>query len=457
MPSELPEVGEVFTAEIDRVSEAGNGIIELNRGHINIGPVADDSAGEIVEAEMLNGIFARCDTEDVKVDDYEEKFETVRGGNATSESHIENESTISETDVDLELITRNHGKSDVHFEGMPRFCDECGSLKTPGDGSWDCPSCDDRTTGEGTTQQKRSVQSADPSQLEHPESSSDKPQQDDTGSGSVSGTVVFFNDVGGYGFLDVPRLDEDVFFHMEDIGGPDLEVGQKLQFEVISTEKGPRAQNAQRVEDVSTATLEEVSPEAQSSGFRTGSSRQEMLNELERIDSSIDHIPSPSDMNEDGAFTACSYRQRFGSWDAALEAVGIDKEAELLEDMQQVAAEAESGLTPSAMTEYGKYSAIMAARFFGSWDEATERFQESESHEELGGEVEDQSEEPISEIEGPLPDRGALLDELEQLDAILDCPPSPSDVAEEGTYSAETYQKVFGSWDNALASVGIDY
>jgi len=34
----------------------------------------------------------------------------------------------------------------------------------------------------------------------------------------ATGTVDFFNDTGGYGFIDTEDADEDVFFHMEDVG-----------------------------------------------------------------------------------------------------------------------------------------------------------------------------------------------------------------------------------------------
>ncbi|MDY7081797.1 MAG: cold shock domain-containing protein [Halobacteria archaeon] len=45
------------------------------------------------------------------------------------------------------------------------------------------------------------------------------------------GTVDFFNDTGGYGFIDTDATEEgeDVFFHMDDVGGPDLEEGQEVR------------------------------------------------------------------------------------------------------------------------------------------------------------------------------------------------------------------------------------
>lgn len=63
----------------------------------------------------------------------------------------------------------------------------------------------------------------------------------------AKGTVAFFNDTGGYGFIESDDVDEDVFFHMEDIGGPDLEEGQELEFDIVKAEKGPRASNVERL------------------------------------------------------------------------------------------------------------------------------------------------------------------------------------------------------------------
>jgi CspA family cold shock protein len=62
----------------------------------------------------------------------------------------------------------------------------------------------------------------------------------------AEGTVDFFNDTGGYGFIETEDADEDVFFHMEDVGGPDLEEGTEIEFEIESAPKGPRATNVVR-------------------------------------------------------------------------------------------------------------------------------------------------------------------------------------------------------------------
>ncbi len=62
----------------------------------------------------------------------------------------------------------------------------------------------------------------------------------------ANGTVDFFNDTGGYGFIETEDADEDVFFHMEDVGGPDLEEGTDVDFDIEQADKGPRATNVVR-------------------------------------------------------------------------------------------------------------------------------------------------------------------------------------------------------------------
>ena len=63
----------------------------------------------------------------------------------------------------------------------------------------------------------------------------------------ASGKVDFFNDTGGYGFISTEDADDDVFFHMEDVGGDDLTEGEEIEFDIEQADKGPRATNVVRV------------------------------------------------------------------------------------------------------------------------------------------------------------------------------------------------------------------
>lgn len=56
-----------------------------------------------------------------------------------------------------------------------------------------------------------------------------------------TGTVKFYHDRKGYGFLESDASDEDVFFHVDDLGGPEPREGQQFEFEIERAPRGPRA------------------------------------------------------------------------------------------------------------------------------------------------------------------------------------------------------------------------
>jgi CspA family cold shock protein len=62
----------------------------------------------------------------------------------------------------------------------------------------------------------------------------------------ANGTVDFFNTTDGYGFISTEDADADVFFHMFDIGGADLNEGTEIEFDIEQAPKGPRATNVVR-------------------------------------------------------------------------------------------------------------------------------------------------------------------------------------------------------------------
>lgn len=64
-----------------------------------------------------------------------------------------------------------------------------------------------------------------------------------------TGTVKWFNAEKGYGFISTDD-GEDVFVHFSAIQGEGfkaLEEGQKVQFEVVSGERGPQAANVTKI------------------------------------------------------------------------------------------------------------------------------------------------------------------------------------------------------------------
>ena len=60
------------------------------------------------------------------------------------------------------------------------------------------------------------------------------------------GTVKFFNNDKGYGFITPDTGEKDVFVHFSNVAGEgfkSLEEGQKVEFDVADGRKGPEARN----------------------------------------------------------------------------------------------------------------------------------------------------------------------------------------------------------------------
>jgi CspA family cold shock protein len=62
----------------------------------------------------------------------------------------------------------------------------------------------------------------------------------------TNGTVKWFNDKKGYGFITPENGEKDCFVHFSAIqadGFKSLKEGQRVEFEIVGGDKGPAAQN----------------------------------------------------------------------------------------------------------------------------------------------------------------------------------------------------------------------
>jgi CspA family cold shock protein len=67
---------------------------------------------------------------------------------------------------------------------------------------------------------------------------------------AVIGTVKWFDSKKGFGFITRDDNGQDIFVHFSAIQGSgfkNLEEGQKVRFEIVQDEKGPRADKVEKL------------------------------------------------------------------------------------------------------------------------------------------------------------------------------------------------------------------
>ena len=70
---------------------------------------------------------------------------------------------------------------------------------------------------------------------------------------STAGTVKWFNDQKGFGFITPEDGADDVFVHQSAIqaeGFRSLSEGDRVEFEVVQGQKGPAAENVRKTDQV---------------------------------------------------------------------------------------------------------------------------------------------------------------------------------------------------------------
>jgi 5-methylcytosine-specific restriction endonuclease McrA len=129
-----PKRGDVFIAQVDRISGSGNGIIEIDRDssgypdHINIGPVSSDCVGEEIKAVALNRVYALCLTDSVKQDNYKNQFKEIAGN------------TLVEADTLVESCL-SPPPNGIGTE-LPNSCPQCDTIVKQRSERWVCINCD---------------------------------------------------------------------------------------------------------------------------------------------------------------------------------------------------------------------------------------------------------------------------------------------------------------------------
>jgi hypothetical protein len=181
--------------------------------------------------------------------------------------------------------------------------------------------------------------------------------------------------------------------------------------------------------------------------------REELLAEVETIAEQHGTPPLKSEMVEHGAFSPALYADRFGSWSAAVEAAGFEPHPAthsvgregLTAALRELADELDAPPTTRQFNDNTPHSSRTAYRHFDSWEAALEAAG-------LDPDVpRGASHEPTTAI--PEAD---LLADIRRLSDLLGEPPSLKEYREAGEYGAQTLYDRFGSWNAAVEAAGFD-
>jgi len=256
-------------------------------------------------------------------------------------------------------------------------------------------------------------------------------------------------------------------------------------------------------------------PDTSSTNTRQRATRQELLTELTRLAEDLDRVPTFQDMDEHGEYSGALYHVRFDSWNNALNEAELDPSdrkitnEDLIEELSRLNDTLDTVPTMTDMEKHGEYSKALYYKRFGSWANALEAANLDTSHldnpldeterkqnllddlvalaEDLGRvptqkeirehtshshntyydhwdgiqaalEASDTDLDEIDTSRNTIPrsiETEDLLEELQRLAAEVERPPKWIDIRKHGKYSDTPYRSRFDSLEDAYREAGI--
>lgn len=181
----------------------------------------------------------------------------------------------------------------------------------------------------------------------------------------------------------------------------------------------------------------------------TDPTEEEIIEDIKRVNETVEGSVSINDMREKGEYRARSYQEKFGSWNEAKQAAGLDTTApprrrtrdELLEELTRLAEEYGPSVGVNDMRRDGKYSGTAYITEFGSWNEAKEA-------------ADLQTNDPAGTR---WPDRDECIKQIRELGIELGRAPRIPDVRVGDTdYETKWYFDKFDGWGELLEEAGFD-
>ena len=163
------------------------------------------------------------------------------------------------------------------------------------------------------------------------------------------------------------------------------ELGKSPTVEAMNTDGKYWASTYKRRFGSWSAALAEAGFEPADARMEDQISHEDLLTAIERLAVEVDGPPTFQDMDDRGAYAARTYVNRFGSWNAAVEAAGFEPrssgrvdDAELLADLRRLRETLGRKPTSTDVREHGQYGLATYQRRFGSWSAALDAALEDE-------------------------------------------------------------------------------
>jgi DNA-directed RNA polymerase specialized sigma subunit len=171
-----------------------------------------------------------------------------------------------------------------------------------------------------------------------------------------------------------------------------------------------------------------------------------LISELNRLSNETDGLLKATDLQDGGAYEVYQYTEQFGSWDEALDEAGIDRNTQLLTEVEQVWEQLGRRPSTGEMNEYGGVSATTVTKYFDSWESACNLA--DPNIDSTGGFNFGTNYDEVSNQE--------LLKAIEQLHIQIGDSVTPADVVSFTEYDEEAYRAAFGSVIEAMREAGLD-
>jgi very-short-patch-repair endonuclease len=178
------------------------------------------------------------------------------------------------------------------------------------------------------------------------------------------------------------------------------------------------------------------------SANNTVPSKSTVLKKLQELDEEAEIIIKPKHVNKKADFSIPDVRNHFQSWDAAIDAAGIDKESALIAEFKRVANKLGKPPSSTEMNNHGRVSSTMYHNHFGSFAGVRDRVLSDEISESTKNKSPKKEEYDISQ--------GELISDLERIRRIFHRDPSKGEYREHGNYDINTVEDMFESWSAFL-------